>query len=86
MEKDCKERWAKMEQEIQKLPEEAQRAIGWIVEHFDFVEKLWEQSDMTDEEIQKQKEKATQREDYLALALLCVAQARRKKDPEAFQD
>ena len=55
------------------------------MENFDFVEKMAEKSDMTYEEIQKQKENATQREDYIALALLCVVQARREKDAETME-
>ena len=40
---------------------------------------------MTYEEIQKQKENAREKEDYIALALLCVAEAHRKKDLEAME-
>ena len=82
MEKDFNKKRAEIEKEIKKLPEQAQMALCWLVENFDFVEKMADKSDMTDEEIKKQKESATQREDYIALALLCVAQAHRKKDPE----
>ena len=85
MEKDFNEKRVEIEKEIKKLPEKAQRALCWIVENFDFVEKMAEKSDMTYEEIQKQKENATQREDYIALALLCVVQARREKDAETME-
>ncbi len=83
MERDFNEKWVEIEKEFQRLPEKAQRAIYWIVEHFDFVEKMAEKSDMTYEEIQKQKENAREKEDYIALALLCVAEAHRKKDLES---
>ena len=85
MERDFNEKWIEIENEFQKLPEKAQRAIYWIVEHFDFVEKMAEKSDMTYEEIQKQKENAREKEDYIALALCCVAEAHQKKDLDAME-
>lgn len=85
MKRDFNEKWIEIENEFQKLPKRAQRAIYWIVEHFDFVENMAEKSDMTYEEIQKRKETAREKEDYIALALLCVAEVHQKKDPEAME-
>ena len=73
MGKDANERLTKIEKEIKELPEKAQQAIRWIIKNFDFVEKICKNSDMADEEIEKRKEAAMEKEDYTAFALLCIS-------------
>lgn len=85
MEKDLNEKLSKIEEEIKELPEKAQRAIYWIIKNFDFVEEMCQDSDMTNEEIEKYKENAIEKEDYIALALLCVAKMYRKRSSETME-
>lgn len=75
MEKNLKEKLIKIEKEMKELPTKAQCAVYWIIENFDFVIEICKESDMTDEEIEKYRENAKEKEDYIALALLCVTKA-----------
>lgn len=84
MEKEFHE-WAEFEKEMKKLPEKAQQAIYWVVKNFDFVMELCKKSDMTVEEIEKHREDAREKEDYIALALLLVAEMYKSKGPEAME-
>ena len=74
MEESMDKRLAALGEAIEELPEKAREAIGWIITHFDIVEEMCGNSEMTDEEIEKQKEDARAKEDYLMFALLCAAQ------------
>ena len=82
MEKDLNEKLVKIEKEIKELPKKAQWAIYWIVENFDFVIEVCKESNMTNEEIQKYKKYAREKEDYIMLALLCIAETYKNGDPE----
>ncbi len=74
MEKNKDERLAKIEEVVKKLPKKAQQAIDWVITHLDFVEEMCENPEMTNEEIEKYKEDAIAKEDYVMLVILCVAQ------------
>lgn len=82
MEKDLNERLAKIEKEIEELPEKAQWAIHWIVKNFDFVDEMCKEADMTEEEIEKYKKDAIEKEDYIALSLLYIAKIYKKRSFE----
>lgn len=74
MEKYSKEELIRqMENEIKKLPEKAQNAIYWMMENFEIVMEMCKESDMTDEEIEKYRKIAKEKDDYIALVLLCAA-------------
>lgn len=75
MDKDLNERLVDVdiEKEIKVLPERAQRAIYRIIENLDFVVAMCKETEMTDEEIEKYRIIAREKEDYMLLALLCVA-------------
>jgi len=74
MEKNMEYSVTKIEKAIKELPEKAQGVISWVIMHFGFVEELCKNPDMTNEEIEKHKECARAKEDYLTLALLCAMQ------------
>lgn len=80
MEKSRNESLAKIEEVINELPEKAQKAIYWTIAHWDFVEDLCKNPGLTNEEIEKYKEDARIKEDYIMLALLGVAQTYIKSD------
>lgn len=75
MDKNRGERIEKIQEEVEKLPEEIQRAIIGALKHWDMVELLCKESKMTDEEIEEMKITAREREDYLLLVFLYAAQA-----------
>lgn len=52
------------------LPIELQRAFIWVTEHFDFVEAMCRETNMTEEELKRCEEEANKKEDYLSLVLL----------------
>lgn len=74
IENNKEEYLAKIEEAIKRLPEKAQAAICWIINHYDFAEEMCKNPEMTNEEIEKFKEDAKAKEDYIMLALLCAAQ------------
>lgn len=74
-EKNMDDEMTQIVETIKELPEEAQRAVYWIITHFDFVKEICKNSEMTNEEIERYKEEAWEKEDYLLLALLAAAQA-----------
>lgn len=74
------------EKELEGLPPKAQQAICWIAENFDAVLQLCKEPDMTEQEIKKQIVKAAEKDDYLAVALLSIAQMYKDKECEAQQD
>ena len=80
MEKDLNEALVRIENEMKKLPEKAQWAIYWVVKNFNPVIEMCKESHMTDEEIKKYREIAREKEDYIALALLCVAEMYKNRD------
>lgn len=69
-----------IKEEREKLPEKAEQAVDWITEHLYFVEQICENSKMTEEEIERHKEEARAREDYLMLALTYAVQIYHKDD------
>lgn len=85
MEKDKNEQLAKLEKELNELPEKAQSAIYWMIKNFDSVIELCKNSEMTDEEIERYREKAIEKEDYLTLALLCTTEIYQNRDSEAME-
>lgn len=52
------------------LPIELQRAFIWVTEHFDFVEAMCRETNMTEEELKRCEKEANKKEDYLSLVLL----------------
>lgn len=64
----------KIEDEIKKLPEKKREAICWVILHLDLVKEMCRNQEMSNEKIEKYKEAARERGDYLMLALLCAVQ------------
>lgn len=85
MEKRRDERFTIIEETVKELPERAQAAIHWMITHFDIVEALCINSEMTNEEIRRYKEDARQKEDYIMLVLLCAAQVYNSSNETAAQ-
>ncbi len=56
------------------LPEDAQHAVCWLLDNFDLAAELCRHSDMTEDEIEKYKTAAREKDDYLLLVLLNVAE------------
>ncbi|MCI8590674.1 MAG: hypothetical protein HFE77_08230 [Clostridiales bacterium] len=79
MEKNEYEELVRLEKEIEKLPERAQQAIYWIVDNIDFVIDMCKESEMTDEEIEKQMRITKEKEDYLSFFLLCITEMYKNK-------
>lgn len=80
MEKNKDERLAKIEEAIKELPEKAQQAMYGLIAHWDFVIEMCKNPEMTNEEIEKYKEDARAKEDYIMLALLCATQTYNNSD------
>lgn len=86
MEKDMDGRLKKIEETIKELPEKAQKAIYWTIAHWNFVEELCKNPGMTNEEIEKWRDDARVKEDYIMLALLGVAQTYINSDETSGQE
>ncbi|WP_027630696.1 hypothetical protein [Ruminiclostridium cellobioparum] len=82
MENSKNEYLVKIEEAIKELPNKAQNAIYWIITHFEFVEEMCKNPEMTNEEIEEYKEEAKAKEDYIMLALLCAAQTYKENSNE----
>lgn len=67
---------------IKELPEKEQNAIVWTIKNFNFVKKMCENPEMTEDEIKKHKTEAIEKEDYLMLILLCAAEIFNNKSNE----
>lgn len=67
-------------EKIEQLPEEARRAIIWAITHWELVELLCKDAEMTHEEAEKMKIQAIERQDYVLLVLICAAQAFSQND------
>ena len=74
MEKDLDENRIKIEEELKKLPEKAQRAICWTIENLDFVVDMCRESEMTCEEIEMYKNEAIEKEDYVLFLILHITE------------
>lgn len=61
-----------LETEIEALPGEKKRAVIWVIENFDLAVEMCGNSSFSDEEIQRCKEEAAEKEDHLRRALLCL--------------
>ncbi len=85
MEKNNDEMLGKIEEAIKELPEKAQQAIYWTIAHLDLVKEMCKNPKMTDEEIEKYKEDARAKEDYMMLVLLWAAQTYNNGDETAEQ-
>ncbi|MCI8332812.1 MAG: hypothetical protein HFE78_08315 [Clostridiales bacterium] len=80
MEKNENEELARLEEEIKNLPGRAQQAICWIIENIEFVMDMCKECDMTDEKMEEYERMAAEKEDYMALFLLCIAKKCKNKD------
>lgn len=66
-------------EEIEKLPPEMQRTVVFIIKNFDLIKKMCENSEMTEEEIQKWTATAKERGDNMMLGLLAAVQVFNEK-------
>ena len=60
-------------EKVKQLSPENQKAIVFLIEKFDLVKKMCENSGMTDEEIQKRLAIAKEKHDHIMLGLLIAA-------------
>lgn len=60
-------------EKVKQLSPENQKAIVFLIENFDLVKKMCENSGMTDEEIQKRLAIAKEKHDHIMLGLLIAA-------------
>ena len=60
-------------EKVKQLSPENQKAIVFLIENFDQVKKMCENSGMTDEEIQKRLAIAKEKHDHIMLGLLIAA-------------
>lgn len=68
------ERFEILLEKVKQLSPENQKAIVFLIENFDLVKKMCENSGMTDEEIQKRLAIAKEKHDHIMLGLLIAAQ------------
>ena len=61
-------------EKIEKLSSGMQEAVAWAIAHWGLVEWLCKDQEMTDEEIERQKAAAIEKNDDLLLLLLCAVQ------------
>ena len=80
MEKISEENRIKIEENLKKLPEKAQRAFCWAIENRDFVIEMCRESDMTYEEIEENKKKALEKEDYILFLILHITEMYKNGD------
>ena len=66
--------------ELKELPDDLQKAVTWAIKHWDLVECICKESEMTDEEIEACKTKARERNDSILLILACAAQVFKHQD------
>lgn len=85
MKKDLDEELVRLEMKIKRLPVKAQQAIYWIVENFDFAVRICKDSDMTDEEVEKYRKIAREKEDHIVLTLLCVVEMCKNEGSELME-
>ena len=69
-------------EKVKQLSPENQKAIIFLIKNFDIVKKMCENSEMTDEEIQKKIAIAKEKHDHIMLALLTAAQVFNEKYPD----
>lgn len=67
------ERFEILLEKVKQLSPENQKAIVFLIENFDLVKKMCENSGMTDEEIQKRLAIAKEKHDHIMLGLLIAA-------------
>lgn len=74
MENELDEKWNRVKEELENLPEKARRAIYWVIKNWDFVIEICKESNMTYEEIETNKKKAKEKEDYVLFVLLHITE------------
>ena len=57
---------------ISQLPPDRQKAVCFIIDNFDIIKKMCENSEMTDEDIQNRLAKAEENNDCITAALLAA--------------
>lgn len=76
------ERIENIEEMIQALPDDMQKAIFWLIRNIRIADQLSEGERMTNEEIEQITQNALDRKDYAMLALVKYKQIKDQKEAE----
>ncbi|MHB8061759.1 MAG: hypothetical protein ACYDG2_03860 [Ruminiclostridium sp.] len=71
---DREQRIKEIVKQVEKLPIEAQRAIGWLIDNIDLVEAMSFGEKMSEAEVAKFTEDARKSKDYIMLAMVLYKQ------------
>ena len=85
MDKNREQTIQALQEAVERMPEEMQKAIIWAIGHYDIVEQLCKDSGMTNERIEEAKIEAKEKGDYFLLMLLCATQIFNDPDEAAKQ-
>ena len=66
-------------EKFDKLPQDRQKAVIFVIENFDLIKKMCENSEMTNDEIKKRLKTAEENGDYIMLGLLAAVQVFNKE-------
>ena len=66
--------------EHKELPDDLQKAMTWAIKHWDLVECMCKDPEMTDAEIEALKTRARETKDPILLTLACAAQVFKQQD------
>lgn len=64
---------------ISQLPPDRQKAVCFVIDNFDIIKKMCENSEMTNDEIKKRLKTAEENGDYIMLGLLAAVQVFNKE-------
>ena len=73
MEKNKEKLINELIEKIGELPPNGQKAVVFVIENFDLIKKMCENSGLSENELDKQMKKAQETDDYVLLALSAAA-------------
>lgn len=79
------EQIGKIEELMEGAPPKMQDAVIRIISNYEFFQKICQHSGLTENEMQKYKEEALLKEDYMMFAMLCFSQMLEQEQKERNQ-
>lgn len=86
MDWDREEKIEALQKEYSKLPLDMKKAISWAIEHWELIEYLCKDSDITDTEIKELKAKAVEENDYVLGMIVCAVEVFNRSDEAKEQE
>ena len=72
----------KVQREMEKMPLDMQRAVCWAVEHLDMVKGMVNAEEISESQLKKYIEEATEKKDYILLVMALYKQAEKERKAE----